>query len=140
MNRHESIDKTVAKNIQMKQNRNNWKKEEIYKNAQYIIHLYRPKKILKGKIAQSQGGLSGSNPLSSDDSWDSQMGSWSMWAVAKKTTVKTKLAQGAPSGSNPLILDGSRDGQAGGWTALTVAKGIQKGELENNSIVGSQKT
>jgi hypothetical protein len=43
-------------------------------NAQCIIKVNHPEKILKGEIAQSQGGLSESNPLRSDGSRDSQTG------------------------------------------------------------------
>ncbi len=45
-------------------------------NAQCIIYVNRPKKTLKGEVAQSQGGPSESSPLRSDGSGGSQMGGW----------------------------------------------------------------
>jgi hypothetical protein len=59
-------------------------------NAHFTIYLNCPKKTLKGEFEKSQGELSGSHPLRSDDSMNSQTGDCERWPKA----LKTKLAQG----------------------------------------------
>jgi hypothetical protein len=54
-------------------------------NAQNTIYVNHPKKTLKGKFAESQGGLSGSSLLRSDGSPDSQTGGWTSREAAKGT-------------------------------------------------------
>jgi hypothetical protein len=47
------------------------------------MYVNRPKKTLKGNFTASQEGLSGSSPLRSDSSRDSQTGSWTLGEAAK---------------------------------------------------------
>jgi hypothetical protein len=58
-------------------------------------------------LHESQGGPSGSSPLRSDGSRDSQVG-----GLDHVNGSKRQLG-GGPWGSSPLRSDGSHDGQAG---------------------------
>ncbi len=54
-------------------------------NTQYTTYVNRPKKIVKGDFAKSQGGLSKLSPQKSDGFWDSKKRSWTSWKAAKGT-------------------------------------------------------
>jgi hypothetical protein len=71
-----------------------------------ILQL-KPRGKSRGKLQESQGGLSQLSPLRSDGSCDSQAGE------AGAHERWPKVSQGGPSDLSPLRSDASRGGQAG---------------------------
>ncbi len=78
----------------------------------------------RGNLHESQGGLSESSPLRSDGSWDSQMGGWATWAVAKSNSREGHQAR-APSDQKVLVM-----ARKGGWNAARWWPKVLKTKLD----------
>ncbi len=81
---------------------------------------------LKGDFAKSQEGLSGSSPLRSDGSEDSQREAGPHEKHPKALKTKLQCSSWGAISLSPLGSDGCCDGQPGGWTSWDAAKDAQE--------------
>jgi hypothetical protein len=95
-----------------------------------VLYMWTVRKRLSmGKFASIQGGLPKSSPLRSDGSWDSQVGDWTTWEVAKGT-------QNYGNSRGSIRLEPIQISWFSWWPGgrLNLKRPLTlKGELENNS-------